>query len=249
MKKIIFAAIMLCLCINPCRAAGLSADEIVRQRDHLMRGTSSFGRYEMVVKSPRWERTVKFDAWSQGEDKSFIVITYPKKDKGTTFLRIKTDMWQYIPRIEKTIKIPPSMMLQSWMGSDFTNDDLVKESSIINDYTHKLLPQEDRVYVIESIPNPDAAVVWGKIIQRIDKETFVPVQDDFYDEDGMLVRRLLYTDTQELPDRMYPMRWSIEPLTEERKGHTTTIIIDAIELNIPIENDVFSMRALKKYSR
>jgi outer membrane lipoprotein-sorting protein len=203
----------------------------------------------MIVKSRRWERTVRFKAWSDGKDKSFIVITYPKKDKGSTFLRIKTDMWQYVPKIEKTIKIPPSMMLQSWMGSDFTNDDLVKESSVVNDYTHALLREEEQAYVVESVPRPDAAIVWGKIIQWIDKKKFVPVKDEFYDEDGLMVRRILYNDVKQLPDRYYPMRWEVEPLTEEKKGHKTTIIISEIELNMPIEEDVFTMRALKDYSR
>ena len=230
-------------------AADLTAKEIVRKRDKLMRGETGFGRYEMIVKSPRWKRTVKFKVWSEGKDKSFIVITYPKKDKGATFLRIKADMWQYVPKIEKTIKIPPSMMLQSWMGSDFTNDDLVRESSIVSDYMHTLLKEEAKVYVIESIPKPDAAVVWGKIIQWIDKEKFVPVRDEFYDEDGVLVRRLLYDDVKKLLDRYYSMRWIVEPLTEEKKGHKTTIIINEIELDIPIEEDIFTMRALKEYSR
>ena len=249
MKKVVLAVLILVFCCYPSEAADLSAKEIVGKRDSLMRGETSLGQYEMIVKSRRWERTVRFKAWSEGKDKSFIVITYPKKDKGSTFLRIKTDMWQYVPKIEKTIKIPPSMMLQSWMGSDFTNDDLVKESSIVNDYTHTLLREEEKAYVIESLPKPDAAVVWGKIIQRVDKEKFVPVRDEFYDEDGALVRRLLYDDVKKLSDRYYPMRWTVEPLTEEKKGHKTTIIISEIELDRPIEKDVFTMMALKDYSR
>lgn len=230
-------------------AADLTATEIVQKKDNLMRGESSFGQYEMIVTSPRWERTIRFKAWSEGKDKSFIVITYPKKDKGNTFLRIKTDMWQYVPRIEKTIKIPPSMMLQSWMGSDFTNDDLAKESSIIDDYTHTLLREEEKAYVIESLSKPDAAVVWGKIIQWVDKEKFVPAKDEFYDEDGVLVRRLLYDDVKKLPGRYYPMQWTVEPLTEEKKGHKTIIIVSEIELNTPARENVFTIRALKQYSR
>lgn len=249
MKKIVLAALGLFFCCYASEAANLTAEEIVQKRDTLMRGKSGLGQYEMIVKSPRWQRSVKFKAWAEGEDKSFIVITYPKKDEGSTFLRIKTDMWQYIPKIEKTIKIPPSMMLQSWMGSDFTNDDLVKESSIIKDYTHTLLKEEENAYVIKSIPNPDAAVVWGKIIQRVDKEKFIPIKDEFYDEDGVLVRRFLYGDVKKLPDRYYPMQWTVEPLTEEKKGNKTTIIINEIKLDIPIEEDVFTMRALKEYSR
>jgi len=249
MKKIVPAVLVLFFCCYASEAADLTVEEIVQKKDDLMRGESSFGQYEMIVTSPRWERTVRFKAWSEGKDKSFIVITYPKRDKGATFLRIKTDMWQYVPKIEKTIKIPPSMMLQSWMGSDFTNDDLAKESSIVNDYTHTLLRKEEKAYVIESLSKPDAAVVWGKIIQWVDKEKFVPAKDEFYDEDGALVRRLLYDDVKRLSDRYYPMRWTVEPLTEEKRGHKTTIIISEIELNVPIKEDVFTIRALKEYSR
>jgi len=249
MKKIGWAILFSFLGGFASWAADLTAHEIVRKMDELMRGNTSYGRFEMVVDSPRWKRTITFRAWSQGQDKSLIVITYPKKDAGTTFLRIKTDMWQYVPKIEKTIKIPPSMMLQSWMGSDFTNDDLVKESSIVHDYTHKLLDDGAGVYVIESRAKPDAAVVWGKVIQRIDKEKFVPVKNEFYDEDGARVRLILYDEIKRLPDRYYPTRWTVEPLTEDRQGHKTTIIISEIELNAPVKEDVFTIRALKKYSR
>ena len=245
----VLSAVALVFFIVPSQASDLPVKDIVRKRDDLMRGKSSYGRYEMIVKSRRWERMVRFRAWSEGKDNSFIVITYPKKDKGTTFLRIKTDMWQYVPKIEKTIKIPPSMMLQSWMGSDFTNDDLVKESSIVHDYTHTLLREDRDAFVIESLPRPEAVVVWGKVIQWIDKETFVPIKDEFYDEDQILVRRFMYDDVKKLPDRYYPMRWTIEPLTQEKQGHKTTIIISEIELNIDVAEDVFSMRALKDYSR
>ena len=249
MKKSLLIFLIFVLHCHFNYASELSVKDIVQKRDDTMRGKSSFGEYEMLVISPRWKRTVKFKAWSSGAENSFIDITYPKKDKGITFLRIKTNMWQYVPRIEKTIKIPPSMMLQSWMGTDFTNDDLVKESSIINDYTHRLLREDTTAYTIESLPKPDAAVVWGKIIQRIDKNKFVPVKDEFYDEDGVLIKRLLYDELQRLPDRVYPMRWTMESLMDERKGHKTIIIIHNLQINLPLEKDIFSMRALKKYSR
>lgn len=226
-----------------------NAIDIVQKRDDIMRGKTSEGHYKMEIVSPRWTRNLEFNAWSKGTNKSFIEITYPKKDSGTTFLRVDTDLWQYVPSIEKIIKIPPSMMLQSWMGTDFTNDDLVKESSIIDDYTHRLLREENGAYVIESIPKPEAAVVWGKIIQWIDKQNFLPVKDEFYDEDGVLIKHLLYDEINNLQGRPYPMRWQMIPLTEERKGHRTTIVVDHLKLDQPITDDTFSMKALKRYSR
>jgi outer membrane lipoprotein-sorting protein len=249
MKRIWFLIVFAALWGASSFASEVSVDQVVRERDRIMRGDSSKGKYEMQIISPRWKRTLKMDTWSSGNDRSFIVITYPKKDKDTTFLRVKADMWQYVPAIEKTIKIPPSMMLQSWMGSDFTNDDLVKESSIVNDYTHKLLEETENLYVIESIPKPEAPVVWGRVVQRVDKETCLPVNDEFYDEDGTLIRKIIYDDVKKLPDRRYPMRWTVKPMTEDKEGRLTVITIDEVEFNMPVEESVFSMQALKKYSR
>jgi outer membrane lipoprotein-sorting protein len=248
-KKVTIIIFLMALWCGPATASDMNVDQVVRERDKLIRGDTSKGKYQMQIISPRWKRTLKMDTWSSGDDRSFIVITYPKKDKDTTFLRIKTDMWQYVPSIEKTIKIPPSMMLQSWMGSDFTNDDLAKESSIVNDYTHKLLEETADVYVIESIPKPEAAVVWGKVIQRIDKKSFLPVSDEFYDEDGTLIRKISYDDVKKLPDRYYPMRWTVKPMTQDKEGHLTVITIDEAEFNIPIDEGVFSIQALKRYSK
>ncbi|MFH1776886.1 MAG: outer membrane lipoprotein-sorting protein [Candidatus Omnitrophota bacterium] len=248
MKKVCFAVIIFCLFCFCVEASGLPVEEIVKKRDELMRGESTYGEYEMQLVSPRWKRTLKFTAWSRGKDESLILTTYPKKDKGITFLRINTDMWQYIPKIEKTIKIPPSMMLQSWMGSDFTNDDLVKESSIVSDYTHQLIREDAAVYVIASFPKPAAAVVWGKVVQHIDKNLFVPIKDEFYDEDGVLIKQLVYEDVKPLTDRYYPMRWIMESLTEEKRGHQTVIIVHQLQINQPIEENIFSMQALKRYS-
>ncbi len=152
-------------------AQGLSADEIIKKADEKNRGLSSQGTLTMTVIRPDWTRTITMNSWSKGRDYSMVLITAPAKDKGQVFLKIKTEMWNWVPSIDKTIKIPPSMMLQSWMGSDFTNDDLVKQSSIVVDYTHKLLGKEkvrdQECFKIELIPLPDAAVVWGKVLMWV----------------------------------------------------------------------------------
>ena len=118
------------------------AEAIVKRMDDLMRGKTSYSKLTMTVVTKRTERKMGMEGWSEGSEKSFIKILYPKKDYGITFLKIDDAMWQYVPKIEKTIKIPPSMMLQSWMGSDFTNDDMVKESSIVEDYDKTILSQD-----------------------------------------------------------------------------------------------------------
>src|SRR5574341_2176164 len=140
----------------------------------------------MSVTTPRWQRTLSLRAWMERPKRSFIRIMTPAKEAGIGSLRIGAEMWNYLPNVERTIKIPPSMMMQPWMGSDFTNDDLVKESSVVDDYTHRVLAAESvagaPVYVIEAIPKPEAAVVWGKIVFRVRKSDFIPIAVEYYDE-------------------------------------------------------------------
>ncbi|MDD5457448.1 MAG: outer membrane lipoprotein-sorting protein [Candidatus Margulisbacteria bacterium] len=225
------------------------ADSIIKKMDDQMRGKSSYMQITITVKNPRWERNIKLDAWSEGTDRSFIRIDYPFKDKGITFLKLKNDMWQYIPKIEKTIKFPPSMMLQSWMGTDFSNDDLVKESSMTTDYNHRLLEENDKYYKIESIPKKEAAVTWGKIIQTIDKQTVIPLQADFYDEDGNLIRVFKYRDIVRLSDRYFPLTMTLESKSEDKKDNLTTMKFDKIDFATPIPEGIFTFKALKQMSR
>ena len=158
-------------------------------------------------------------------------------------------MWQYVPRIEKTIKIPASMMLQSWMGSDFSNDDLVRESSISEDYTKKLLKETETEYQVELLPKPDAAVVWGKIIFTVSKQYFLPVTVQYFDEDGTLIRVISYTDIQQLGDRFYPMAWTVIPQEPDKAGHETAIKITEAVFDSEVDSAYFSKRALKRFSR
>ena len=233
-------------------AATLTADDaesIVKRMDDLMRGKTSYSKITMIVTTKRSERKMTMEGWSEGNDKSFIKILYPKKDYGITFLKIDDAMWQYVPKIEKTIKIPPSMMLQSWMGSDFTNDDMVKESSIVEDYDKTIIAQDSESWTIEMIPKPDAAVVWGKIIMKVSKKYEMPLEVNYYDEDDVLERELFYKDFRKLKDRYYPFLWSMFPKNEEKMGNETRIEVETMEFDIPMDKALFTKRALKKYSR
>ena len=225
------------------------AEAIVKRMDDLMRGKTSYSKLTMTVVTKRTERKMGMEGWSEGSEKSFIKILYPKKDYGITFLKIDDAMWQYVPKIEKTIKIPPSMMLQSWMGSDFTNDDMVKESSIVEDYDKTILSQDKESWTIEMIPRPDAAVVWGKIVMKVSKAYEMPLEVDYYDEDDILERELFYKDFRKLKDRYYPFLWSMFPKNEEKMGNETRIEVEAMEFDIPVDGAMFTKRALKKYSR
>jgi outer membrane lipoprotein-sorting protein len=140
--------------------------ELVERVETLLWGKTLQGEFEMTIATPRWQRTLALRAWMERPKRSFIRILAPAKEKGIGSLRIGAEMWNYLPNIERTIKIPPSMMLQPWMGSDFTNDDLVKQSSAVDDYTQRILRTETAdgaaAYVVEALPRPDAAVVWGR---------------------------------------------------------------------------------------
>jgi len=227
----------------------LSVEEIIKKSDELMRGDTANGSMEMIVKTKRWTRTIEMESWSKGTKKSFIRINAPVRDKGTTFLKLDKEMWQYVPKVERTIKIPPSMMMQSWMGSDFTNDDLVKESSIVDDYKSKLLGKEGNNYKVELIPRPEAAVTWGKVLYWVDIDNLLPVRVEFYDEDNLLVNVLEYMDVRRFNDRQMPAKWVMTPQDEDKEGHSTTIIVKEMVFNEPVDNLIFSLSALKKMSR
>ncbi len=226
-----------------------SSSQIIKKVEDNLEGKTAKMQITMIIKTSRYERKMQMQSLSVGKQKSFIKITYPKKDSGITFLKLEGQMWQYVPKIEKTIKIPSSMMLQSWMGSDFTNDDLTKESSILDDYNHKLTDQNKSVYTIELLPKEDATVVWDKIVMKISKEYFLPLNTLYYDEDSQLIRTLEYKKFQKISNRIYPTYWEMIPKTEDKKDHKTIIIIENAEFDVNIDPSYFTKRALKRYSK
>jgi outer membrane lipoprotein-sorting protein len=177
-----------------------------------------------------------------------IYITAPAKEKGQVFLKREREMWNWVPNIERMIKIPPSMMMQSWMGSDFTNDDLVKESSMAKDYTQKLLGEEEmqefQCYKIELVPLDDAPVVWGKVIMWISKKELHWLKGEFYDEDGYLVNTEILTDIKKMDDRAMPTR--LEMIPADEVGHKTILIFEKIDFDIKIKESFFSQQNMKR---
>lgn len=232
-------------------AQTLSAKEIVQKADQKGRGHTSQGEMTMTIIRPTWSRAVTMKSWQKGTDYAMILITSPAKDKGQVFLKIKTDMWNWIPSIERMIKIPPSMMMQSWMGSDFTNDDLVKESSVVNDYNHKLLGQEtvrdQNCYKIEMIPHPDAAVTWGKVIMWITTKGFDIWKVEYYDEDMKLINIMNASDIKRMGDREIPVMLEIIPV--ENVNNKTVLETKSIVFNKPISDDFFSQQNMKRLSQ
>lgn len=241
--------LVLALAIAPPGAAQEPpAREILDRVESLLWGKTVEGEYEMTITTARWQRTLIMRAWMERPKRSFIRILAPAKEKGIGSLRLGAEMWNYLPNVERTIKIPPSMMLQPWMGSDFTNDDLVKSSSIVDDYTQRILREETvasrPAWVLELIPRPDAAVVWGKIIYWVLKGDFIPLKEEFYDERGALVRVMSFSDVRPMGGRTIPTRWEIRP--SDKPGNSTTIVIRSAIYDRGIDPDTFTQRNLQK---
>jgi len=247
MEKLVLTILMLAS-MQATFAQALSAKEIIQKTDDKNRGLSSQGIMTMTVIRPDWTRTITMKTWSKSREYSLVLITAPARDKGQVFLKIKTEMWNWMPSIDKTIKIPPSMMLQSWMGSDFTNDDLVKESSIVVDYTHTLLGREKvrdiDCYKIGLTPLPDAPVVWGKVIMWITVSGFDMWMAEYYDEDSKLVNVSNNYDIRRMGDREIPTRLEMVPVN--KKGQKTVMHIDEMKFNTGIDESFFSQQNMKK---
>jgi outer membrane lipoprotein-sorting protein len=227
---------------------GQDATEIVKKADELMKAKSSYSEITMKIAKPDWSREMGMKVWALEPDYSIIYITEPARDKGTVTLKRKTEVWNWLPSAQKVIKIPPSMMLQSWMGSDFTNDDLVKESSVIKDYTHKLIGEEkiDEMdcYKIELTPKPDAAVVWGKIIAWIAKDTYIEPKVEYYDENGFLIKRFIGSNVRKMDGRNIFTHWEMIP--EDKPGNKTIMDYTKIQFNIKTDESFFSEQNMKR---
>ncbi|MBN2039663.1 MAG: outer membrane lipoprotein-sorting protein [Spirochaetes bacterium] len=225
----------------------LTGKEIIEKSEKATRGDTSRALYEITIKTRRWTRTLKLEAYeNRKEKKSFSIIHAPKKDSGNRFLLIDQNMWHYIPDIQQTIKISPSMMLDSWMGSDFSNDDIVKESSILKDYTHKLIGNEAidgfQCYNIELLPKPDAAVVWGKIIYYARQSDCLPVKEEFYNEHNVLKKIMTCSEFKKMHNRIIPTVYTMK--TVSKKDQYTRMKIEKIMFNIPINSKIFSKQNL-----
>ncbi len=221
---------------------------IARKCDAALKGKTQYGAASMTVRTPEWERTLEMTFWYDYPDKTFIRITSPAKEAGTGTLRIGTNMWIYLPSVERVMKIPPSLMLQPWMGSDFTNDDLVKESSLPTDYTHRIDGETteagDVCYRLLATPKPDAPVVWGKLVVLIRKSDFLPRREEFYDERGALQKTLHFDEIRRTGSRDYPMRWRM--VSQVKPGHETILAFSSIEFDKPVSPDIFTRRNLER---
>lgn len=225
----------------------ITAKDIIKNAEHNILSDSGYSKITMTVTTARGERTMKMESWNRGNEKSFIKILYPKQDLGITFLKIDTTMWQYVPKIEKTIKIPSSMMMQSWMGSDFTNDDMAKESSIVEDYNPQLTAEDANTYTLTLLPKEDAPVVWGKIVMEVEKEHFIPLRAIYYNEEGGIQRILTYSRVKVYGSRYLPTVMTLIP--QDKKSNKTVVTMDEVDFDAVIDDSQFTKNALIRYSR
>ena len=246
--------ILLALCIflgSSLYALGqdLSPKEIVRKADEKFNGEkTSISTMAMTIVRPTWERTIEFRNWTSGKQYALTLITAPAKEKGQTFLKRENEMWNWNPTIGRLIKLPPSMMSQGWMGSDYTNDDILKESSVVEDYDHQLLREEmlngRLCYVIKMIAKEEAAVIWGYQIRWIDEKDFLFLKSELYDEDGYLVRTETGSEIKSMDGRLIPSRIELVPADEENQK--TILEIKDIQFNAPIQDSFFSQQNMKR---
>ncbi|MCB0566268.1 MAG: outer membrane lipoprotein-sorting protein [Phaeodactylibacter sp.] len=249
MKRLILAVLALTLITAfTAYSQNLTAKEIIQKADQKQRGETSVGELKMTIIRPTWKREMVMKSWSKGSEYMLILVTGPARDKGTAFLKRENEIWNWQPTIDRTIKLPPSMMMQSWMGSDFTNDDLVRESSIVVDYTHQLLGTESiegrKCYKIELTPKENAPVVWGKVLSWIDTEEFMQMKAEFYDEDGYLVNTMYGKNVKKMDDRLLPSILEVVPADEE--GHKTIVEYLDLNFNKPIKESFFSIQNMKR---
>ncbi len=222
--------------------------EIIKIADNRLRGNSSYSEITITIVRPKWEKKMSVKSWSRGTDYSVSLVTSPAKEKGSVFLKRKKEAWNYLPTIERTIKLPPSMMTQNWMGTDFTNDDLIKQSSMVVDYNHKIIGTEIienlNCWKLELIPTEEASVVWGKLIVWIDKKDFMQLKTEFYDEDLEIVNKMVGSNIKVFNNKKLPSILEYYPLDEE--GNKTVIEYNIWDFNVSIPENYFSTQYVSR---
>jgi outer membrane lipoprotein-sorting protein len=217
---------------------------LIDEMEALYRGDASKAKITMRVETPYYQRSMKMESSNLGTEKAFIRILSPKKERGISTLKIDQEMWNYLPKINKVIKVPPSLMMGSWMGSDFTNDDLVKQTTLTQKYELSMTETED-TFVVTLTPREQTVTVWGKIEYTVNKVHQIPVSQNFYDDNDKLIRSLLFKEPKLYQGRLLPSVLEMIPLNKE--GHKTVIIYEELDFSpTDVDENIFSLRNLRK---
>lgn len=228
------------------QAAPDRAEEIVRRMDDLYRSRSSEALVEMEVITPDWQRTLRMRIWSRGQTETFIRILEPKKEEGFATLRIENEMWNYLPKTAKVLKVPPSMMMSSWLGSDFTNDDLVKEFTFVESYRFEMTTPEGAepgVLYVKCVPKEGLPIVWGSLVLAVREDGLIPVWERYYDEKGRPAREIAFKDVKTLGGRRIPATMELVPAA--KPGHRTVVRYLEARFDIDLSPDIFTLRNLQ----
>jgi outer membrane lipoprotein-sorting protein len=246
------AVALLGLAAPAAHAQDADAAGIVKRAEDALRGTTAETKLRMSITTPRWSRELVIRSWDdRAHDRSFVRVLEPPKDKGTAFLRDKDAFWTWLPRVERAMRVPPSMMLQSWMGSDFSNDDLARESSLEKDYVPHLLDQEPldgvAAYHLELRPKPEAPVVFAKLELWIARASYAPLLYVYFDEPqpGQFqeLRRLRFSDIREVQGRPLPHTWEMTPL--DKPGHSTRVLLEEAVFDQTLPDSIFTQENLR----
>jgi len=245
MLKLFLSALFSSFLLLPsysCSADNDAAALLIKM-DELFRSKSSVSTMKMQIVTPNWQRTLEMQSWTIGMDDTFIRVISPRKDRGVATLKIDKEMWNYFPKINKVIKVPPSMMMGSWMGSDFTNDDLVREVSLVKEYqVSKKLEGEN--YRLTLIPKTNTVTVWGKIEFIVNQQTLLPLEQSYFNEKGEKVRIMIFSEIRYYNGKKMPAIMTMMPLN--KTGHKTVIEYVEAEFDVELGDNIFTLRNLQR---
>ena len=244
--KSLYAVVLAVLLTSPVIAADIDPGDLIRKAMDHWRGTSSYSEMTMTIHRPDWERSMSMRSWTKGEKTSLVRVTEPKKDAGNGTLLKDNNMWTFAPKVNRIIKVPSSMMSQSWMGSDFSNKDISKSTDIIDQYDHALLETHEKdghtVYVIQSIPHEEAAVVWGREVLTI-RDDHVLLEHEFWDQDGVLVKTMKALEIKALGGRTVAS--TIRMGKVETPDEWTEMKVKDIEFDVSHPESLFTLSNLR----
>ncbi|HBN03785.1 MAG TPA: outer membrane lipoprotein-sorting protein [Bacteroidetes bacterium] len=246
-KKLIGIAMLGCFAISM-NTGGLTAIQILKKAEQKLSSSTVIADVSIVIKRPKWTKTMELKTWSKGMDYAMAYVKGPDKDEGTVYLKAKKDVYNYLPKVKKTVKLPSNLLSQNWMGTDMTTDDLVKLSKLTLEYDADLSGSAQvsgrDCYVITLIPKPEAEVLWGKLVLSIDKKDFIQLKTMFYDEDLELVNTVIGTDIKNLGGKILASKLTMIPAG--KTGQSTVITYKTMKFDTPIADAFFSKSNMPK---
>ena len=244
----VLLAVIFFLLLNGVSPARSEVDpyQLVKGAIDQWRGMSSYGEVSMTIHRPDWQRTMTMQNWTQGDKDALIRFIAPAKDAGNATLKLDNDMWMFAPKLNQVIKLPASMMTQSWMGSDFSYNDLAKSDQLLSHFTLTLLNTQSvdgqMQYTIEAIPLTNAPVVWGKEILIIGADNIL-LLERFYDQAMLPVKEMKTLKIDTIGGRRYPVLMRMTNLDETE--HWTQIETHKAFFNIEIPAFIFTQSNLR----